>query len=207
MASHSVTKAKLADGTELEEPEAIEGYLYRLKMKTGARTSVYVSSHDGNLFIMQPANAYPPAIPQAQAIRASSDTDSVQEQPRYTREDEVRRGASQILQSTGYLDLRDIFVVRRPSKHHRSSEHSTPPSAYPRDRDDVVDDSFASLDPSHEEDSDCEEPGGEAHLLAHENSQHLKLKRTFEVVLRTGAVVFFEVCIKYFRNLCTSVTK
>lgn len=197
VATHIITKARLADGSELEEPEGIEGYLYRLKLKTQARTNVYISSHDGYLFTLQTAHANPPPIPQANSLGDSTDASSAPTS--YTREDEIRRAASQILKSSGYMDLRDIVEVRRPSKHKGATASSHSPHHSPESTNDTNapgherDDDFPSPDPSHEVDSDSEEPGGEAHLAAHPNTPHLKLKRTFELVLRSGMILRFEV--------------
>ncbi|KAF8318969.1 hypothetical protein DL93DRAFT_2028153, partial [Clavulina sp. PMI_390] len=145
IAQHSVTKAKLADGTVLEEPESIEGYVYRLKPKSGARVNIYLSSHEGNLFVAHPDRAFPPPIPQAQTVWDSDDDPKPDEEPElFTRDGETKRCASQILHSQGYVDLRDIYLVRRSSK--LESHHVAP----------------------------------------------LKLKRSFEIIFRTGSIVRFE---------------
>ena len=48
-ARHSTSMLKLSDGSNLEEPPCIEGYLYRLGRKQGkaSREQVYVYSFDG----------------------------------------------------------------------------------------------------------------------------------------------------------------
>lgn len=49
-----------ATGKTLREPPAIEGFLWRVKAASGALTRVYVSTHDGLLFVSRPSRAYPP---------------------------------------------------------------------------------------------------------------------------------------------------
>lgn len=144
----------------MEEPEAIEGYLYRLKPKSQARTSVYLSSHGGNIFVTKPAHAFPPPIPQA---RVSSNDAEFRSIPpfAYSLEDEKRRVSSQILNSIGCVDLRDVVVVRRASlashtETNPASSTGTSPGMHDR-----MDDNAASQDMGAEEDSDMEEPGGD----------------------------------------------
>ena len=180
----------MADGTEIEEPEAIEGYLYRLKPKSEARMSVYLSSHGGNIFVTKPAHAFPPPIPQA---RVSPEFSSIPPFA-YSLEDEKRRVSSQILNSIGCVDLRDILVVRRASlashtETNPASSTGTSPGTQNR-----MDDNATSQDMGAEEDSDMEEPGGETYLQSHKNSYRLRQKRTLEVTLQAGVTVRFEVC-------------
>lgn len=148
---------------------------------------MYLSSHDGNLFVTQPAHAFPPPIPQARVVPGDADFGSVSPFA-FTREDERRRVSSQILNSSGYVDLRDVLVVRRTSLVTRAETRSNLPSrgSHTHDRVDVNSDLVS-------EDSDTEDPGGEAYLLSHKNSHRLKQKRTLEIVLQAGTAVRFEV--------------
>lgn len=182
VARHSLTKARLADGTDLMEPPSIEGYLYRIKPSTQTRSNIYVSSHDGNLFTMTPAHAFPPPVPQLPeelTIKSESKNSAL------TREIEVTRGAQQILHATGYVDIRDISVVRR------ASEILTPQSCPALGEGEMIlqlpDDSDL-LDMPNEHD-----PGGEEFLSQSTDWANERLKRSFELVMRSGAVMRFEV--------------
>lgn len=190
-----MTKAKLGDGTDIEEPEAIEGYLYRLKPKSQTRTNVYISSHDGRLFVTQSARAFPPPIPQARIALGDAEVDSIPPCAR-SQADEKRRISSQILNASGCVDLRDILIVRRVSlaSHAGTNPKSqtTAPSTHGRMGDNIV-------SPPGEvgpEDSEMEEPGGATHLLSHKDPHRLRQKRILEVTLRTGVTVRFEVCAR-----------
>jgi len=172
----------------MEEPEAIEGYLYQLKPKSQARTSVYLSSHGGNIFVTKPAHAFPPPIPQARVSSNDAEFSSIPPFA-YSLEDEKRRVSSQILNSIGCVDLRDVVVVRRASHTETNPASSTGTSPGAHDR---MDDNAPSQDMGAE-DSDMEEPGGETYLQSHKNSYRLRQKRTLEVTLQAGVTVRFEV--------------
>ena len=63
MAQHFPTRLVLRDGRTLVEPAAVEGYLQHIHHKTGARTRMYVSTHDGNVYTTTSPKAHPPAPP------------------------------------------------------------------------------------------------------------------------------------------------
>lgn len=221
IASHSITKTRLTDGSIIEEPPSIEGYLYRLKSKTQARSNVYVVSHDGNLFTNSPSHAYPPPVPRIPvAIDEGDDNknDTTCTTPSEAPfsppsiEDDIRRGARQILNSSGYVDMRDILVVRRAIKPRTTSSEIHPSSTIESIGDGLGDglplrqsssdtrreragEDFPALDPSYEEDSDLEDPGGDFHLSKVMDRDFLRSKRSFEVVMRSGTTVRFEVRI------------
>lgn len=45
---------------EMKEPHSVEGFLWRVKAVSGSLTRVYVSTHDGLLFVSRPSRAFPP---------------------------------------------------------------------------------------------------------------------------------------------------
>jgi hypothetical protein len=153
---------------------------------------VYLSSHDGNLFVTQPAHAFPPPIPQARVVPDDADFSSMVSFA-YSQEDEKHRVSSQILNSSGYVDLRDVLFVRRTSLAARAETNSKLPTRASCTHDHM--DINASSRDQASDDSDIEEPGGEAYLLSHKNSRRLRQKRTLEIVLQTGVTVRFEVRI------------
>ena len=50
-AEHPTGKVRLPSGGSMDEPPAIEGYLWRVKAVSGALTRIYVTSQDGHIFI------------------------------------------------------------------------------------------------------------------------------------------------------------
>lgn len=55
-------ESKAKSAVRLVEPPGIEGYLTRVKTK-GVNDRVYLSSHDGHLFVCRPSSAHPPEPP------------------------------------------------------------------------------------------------------------------------------------------------
>jgi hypothetical protein len=52
---------------------------------------------------------------------------------------------------------------------------------------------FPECDPLEESDSDSDDPGGDDYLDTRDDKATLKLKRTFEVEMRSGSIIRFEV--------------
>ncbi|KAG9035602.1 hypothetical protein FRB95_011008 [Tulasnella sp. JGI-2019a] len=187
-ARHAATKVVLNDGTKLSEPPSVEGYLYRIKANTQTRTQIYVSSHDGNLFTLSPANSYAPAPPEPPIVLIDKDAKTDEDK----RTAELRRGAQQIFHSDGYIDLRSIMAVRRATQ-------ATVPRFALQDSGNIQDVNLLQSDdeshppePEHPSLSDAEDTGGDEFLNTHPNKQRLKLKRSFDLTLRTGHVIRFE---------------
>ncbi|PWN53842.1 hypothetical protein IE53DRAFT_95973 [Violaceomyces palustris] len=59
-ARHYPTSVRLVTGETLDEPPAIEGYLWRVKPVSGALTRLYVTTHDSHAFVNRPSRAFPP---------------------------------------------------------------------------------------------------------------------------------------------------
>ncbi|KIM21701.1 hypothetical protein M408DRAFT_333312 [Serendipita vermifera MAFF 305830] len=134
VAEHFPTKISLGNNTVLHEPPAIEGYLYRYKTTTHIRDPVYLSTHNGNIFFLNPNSAHPPLPPTAAleepleaeegnpttiggttgaGTGASVSSHGPKPHSTVTRASEVQRGASQILNAKLFLDMRNIVSVRR----------------------------------------------------------------------------------------------
>lgn len=68
MAMHYPTTVRLpqtstSPAVRLSEPPAIEGYLTRHRPKSNTTERIYLSSHDGHLFLCRPSSAHPPEPP------------------------------------------------------------------------------------------------------------------------------------------------
>lgn len=185
---HLPTRLHLKDGTRLDEPPAIEGYLERVKPNSQLKQLVYLTTHDGYLFALTGAHANPPAppdIPLADTGINGSDT---------LREAEVMRGARQILAAIGMTDLRNVVAVRRAFQ------------LLPSSRDDGVSGMGRETSPSEDMDgfwdhaerstSDDEDEGGADVLSKSRDKGRLRMRRSFELLLTSGYVVRFEVRIK-----------
>ncbi len=58
LARHAQTQVTFKDGTHIVEPASVEGYLYRIKPGSQSRSIIYLSSHDGSLFLMPLSISY-----------------------------------------------------------------------------------------------------------------------------------------------------
>ncbi|KAG6896455.1 hypothetical protein C0992_008178 [Termitomyces sp. T32_za158] len=177
-ADHHPTHVHLKNGTRLYEPPAIEGYVERIRTNSQMRQSLYLSTHDGNLFVMTPNHAYPPSPPGLATIIGDIDTyaDSL-------RKTENHRGALQVMYAIGVNDLRDILVIRRASHPVPEAMHRETPNSQNFDI-------WASLPIEPEERTlvDDEDEGGEEGLNKVEDKIHLRTRRSFELLLTTGHV-------------------
>jgi hypothetical protein len=183
LGAHFPTSVLMSDGTQLQEPPAIEGYLDRIKPNSQAKQPTYLATHDGNLFCLSPALAHPPSPPGLYATR-----NNTTENPPTLRQAEVRRGALQILDANGVSDLRDILAVRRafqivpPTSHDEAGNRG--------------DDSWARIwtaSRPESSDSDDEDQGGDDGFAAGQDKPRLRMKRAFELLLKNGHLVRFEV--------------
>ena len=178
MEQHRPVRVRLKDGTRLDEPPGVEGYLDRIRPTSQIRHSMYISTHDGYLFFLDAAQALtpnPPGLPPS-----STDTTDL-------RKGEVLRGAQQILRATGLTDLRNVLAVRRAfqlvpiqteeiTSGHAGSEESeqlwAQPESFEDDHDDI---------------------GGEDGLNQARDRMQRRLRRSFELLLTSGQVVRLEV--------------
>lgn len=171
---HNPSKLHLKDGTRLDEPFGIEGYLDRIKPATQTKQPVYLATHDGFLFTMSPEHAYPPLPP-------GSSPESLS--PKELRGAEVGRGAKQILSAHGVVDLRNILAVRR-------AFHQTPNHTH---EDTSNDDEVGVWQELERTESDDEDRGGEEVLGTVPDKPRKHMRRSFELLMTTGHVVRLEV--------------
>jgi len=105
--------------------------------------------------------------------------------PEALREDEVRRGAKQVLAARDVTDLRAVVAVRRafrPVFLPSQPEHgSTGPDSGVEEQDGEV---------THEE-TDTQDVGGDAGLTG--DVTIVRMRRCFELVMKTGHIMRFEV--------------
>jgi hypothetical protein len=107
-ARHQPIWAKLEDGTVVQEPPGIEGYLIRHKTAAAPQDNVYIATHDGNVFTANTSNAHPPLQP---STAQSSPRDLFPELHEAHLDSERHRMALFIQNSTGCVDLRDLEVI------------------------------------------------------------------------------------------------
>lgn len=194
MRRHYPTRLHMKDGTRLDEPPAIEGYLDRIRPNSQLKQSLYLVTHDGYLFTLAPAHAHQPPVPGGvvKAPPAFGSTLSAMGPPGTTetrRRSEVRRGQLQILEATGMSDLRSIVAVRRafqliPAQRERI------------DASQLTDweDSQGFWEQLDRSESDDEDAGGEVAMTRAKDKARLRLRRSFELLLTSGRVIRFEVC-------------
>lgn len=184
LANHFLSHIHLSNGRHLDEPPALEGYLDRVRPNTQTKQQVYVSIHNGNLFILNTNSAFPPMPPGLTPIS------NVYEYSQTLRHTEIRRGINQILSATGVCDLRTILLVRRASHPTSAHMHSE------KERN-IEDSSWFNTWSASEEVTEMDEgdEGGEEGLSKGNDRTHLKVRRSLELLLTTGHIVRFEVGI------------
>ncbi|KAF5389237.1 hypothetical protein D9757_003483 [Collybiopsis confluens] len=109
MAEHRYAFVHLKDRSRFYEPPAIEGYVDRIKPNTNTKQSLYLVTHEGNLYVLHPSNPHPPMPFGAAPEPVGPGVDYAQE----LQMSEVRRGIRQLSDATGVVDLRSILAVRR----------------------------------------------------------------------------------------------
>ncbi|KAI0754967.1 Pleckstrin homology domain-containing protein [Daedaleopsis nitida] len=191
MVRHLPTRLHMKDGTRLDEPPAVEGYLDRIRPNSQLKQSIYLVTHDGYLFALTPARAHQPSPPGATATGPiPSQSVSIATDPNMedtVRRAEVRRGQLQIMEATGMSDLRSIVAVRRAFQLlPPQQEQVEPPTAADWEDSEGF---WAQVERSEDDDDDV---GGEAGLAASKDKAHLRMRRSFELVLTSGRVVRYE---------------
>lgn len=173
----------------VEEPPAIEGYAHMTR-KRSRRTQVYLSTHDGFLCSLPTENSVMPPTP--------TDVNTFSKREEEIQKDERRRLRLQLVHARGFWDMRDILVVRRAS--HPATQDG---EEQPQQMDGQRMNSSTVLLGSEEEvmvapevrrsGSDIEDEGGDTGMAKAANKTRLKMHRSFEVVLKNGKVLRFEV--------------
>lgn len=171
----------MKDHHQLSEPPSVEGYVSRVKPGSGTREEIYLTVHNGLLFTLAPGGAHAPNPPGAISVPQDSDRDA-----RVLRQEEIRRGAAQVLAARGVMDLRAVIAVRRafrPVPHPNEQEHE---SMQP----DIEESGHLEEEVVREE-SDNRDDGGDAGLTGDVTT--IRMRRCFELVMKSGNVVRFEV--------------
>ncbi|KAI0086533.1 hypothetical protein BDY19DRAFT_995822 [Irpex rosettiformis] len=175
---HRATRLILKDGTRLDEPLGIEGYVERIRPNSSFKEALYLSTHDGYIFFLAPSQANPPSPP-------GPPDESLKLEDLRTAE--AMRGARQILHAAHMSDLRDIVAVRRAtqlvSQHIEQVNVKDTPEW--EDEENFWE-NVASFDEDHED------PGGSEGLAKAGDKARLRVRRSFELLFVTGQVVKFE---------------
>ncbi|RPD62431.1 hypothetical protein L226DRAFT_544250 [Lentinus tigrinus ALCF2SS1-7] len=189
---HYPTRLHMKDGTRLDEPPAVEGYLDRIRPNSQLKQSLYLVTHDGYLFTLAPTHAHQPPPPGAAvntpvASGTAFSTTSLPGSTETRRKSEVRRGQLQILEATGMSDLRNIVAVRRAFQFipHQREQIEAPQLNDWEDSETF----WAQVDRSE---SDDEDAGGEIGIARARDKARLRLRRSFELLLTSGRVIRFE---------------
>ncbi|KAI0632122.1 Pleckstrin homology domain-containing protein [Trametes polyzona] len=197
---HLPTRLRMRDGTRLDEPLAVEGFVDRIRPNSQLKQSLYLATHDGYLFFVNPARAHPPPAPGAPELPAAppmgsaftdSGTGGGLDPTDTRRKAEVRRGQLQILEANAVADLRSIVAVRRAFQFiPRQTEHVD----LGVDERGTADweDSDAFWAEVERSESDDEDAGGDVGLARAKDRMRTKLRRSFELVLTSGRVLRFE---------------
>lgn len=177
---HRTTRVHLKDGTRLDEPAGVEGYLDRIRPNLQFKEALYLATHDGYIFFANAAQAYPPPPP--------GPPPEVND-PGALRRSEALRGERQVLAANGMCDLRSVVAVRRAFQ------------AIPRHTEQVDfrdhpewEDTPGFWEAVEQDDEDHRDPGGPKGLAKTSDAAKMRLRRSFELVLKSGRVVRFEVC-------------
>lgn len=184
MTEHYPTFLYLKNGRVLVQPPAIEGYVERIRPNTQTKQSLYLVSHNGNLFTLSPQQAQPPSPPGSALMLGN-----IEEYKQTLMKVEIERGIYQIMHANAVCGLRSIIAVRRAS-------HVVPQHHHDQKDDHLAEESFwfnVWSRADERTDSDDEDEGGEEGLSKISNRPLLRMKRSFELLLNTGRVVRFEV--------------
>ncbi|KAI0029172.1 hypothetical protein K488DRAFT_57005, partial [Vararia minispora EC-137] len=176
----------LQDGSRLYEPQPIEGFLSRVKPRSRQSQEVYLTVHDGLLFTLIPSRANQPLPPGVAPLPSFGDNKTNYHET--LRLDEVRRGARQVALARGVMDLRQVLVVRRAFQVVPAPYEPTDVPAPGNATESVGLSVVAERDEGDELDT-----GGEAGLQRRGGDRgYARMRRCFELVMKTGEVVRFE---------------
>jgi hypothetical protein len=195
LAEHAPSHLHLKNGNRLHEPPSIEGFLDRIKPNTPGKQSLYLSTHEGNLFISTSQHAYPPSPP-----GLAPEIEDLDEYAQALRQSEIERGAMQIMHASGVNDLRSILIIRRAFHYIPQSRHHEQESS--QDNDIMFGIWSQSEERTPEDDEDV---GGDEALALTSDKGKLRLRRSFELLMTSGNVVRFEVSsFRPSTNVCFS---
>lgn len=184
MAEHTTPPLHVQDDNHLSEPPGVEGYVTHIRTASGTREEVYLTVHNGLLFTLGPAHAHAPNPPGVVPVPVDPNQDARET----LREEEVRRGVGQIMAARGVTDLRAVIAVRRAFRPvfipNQLEQDPTRPDSGEEERD-------LNVEVVYEE-SDTRDVGGIEGLTGDVTT--MRMRRCFELVMKTGYVIRFEVC-------------
>lgn len=181
----------------MTEPPGIEGYLTRVKVATSNHQPVYLATHDGLLFTLPPSNANPPKPPGLAPQPSGPGTEDFYST---LREEEIRRGSSQVFHARNVMDLRDIVAVRRAFSLVPIASEAMEESRRPPWSDD--DDGPVEVERLPEDEEDVGGDEGLSKLGPGTARDHAKMRRGFELLLQTGKVIRYEVILPLIIDIC-----
>jgi hypothetical protein len=174
------------NGIKVSQPPSIEGYVDLIHPATQAKQPVYLSTHEGLIFVLSRSQAHPPLPP-------GVDLTGV-----HKKADEVKRGALQIAEAFGMFDVRNILAIRRAFQLV-PNRLAQPPAGKgkEKDLDEWANAWVAEEGPAIEQEvaaeNEDEDEGGEGGLLKAADKGRLKTRRSFELLLKSGSIFRFEV--------------
>ena len=203
IAEHYPTHIVLPDGSYFNEPPSIEGYVYTSNFSS-LRSLVYLTTHNNYLFNLRPSRAHPPDPPGAVAASLGAEDEDELELELDTvtgkkQLKELKRGREQILAADGFADLRDIAFVRRALSNDGPEDEAYQNSETRSTRTIIVErlkKRFLLVEAA--EPVDEYDVGGDEYMSKTGNKSLLRMRRSFELVMRSGQVLQFEVRILTF---------
>ena len=194
IAEHYPTQVHLKDGEWLEEPPSVEGFVYTVDAKTQRRTQLFLSTHDNYLFRVPFNRAVSPSSP--------SDLKNYSKNEKDLRKEEASRLRSQVINSKAFWDLRHVLVVRRASHiYGKMNDPNVPTDSTASFNHDISNEQLLSrleegVSNVLRNDSDMEDEGGDDGLAKAKNKSKIRMYRSFELVLKNGRILRFEVSFR-----------
>jgi hypothetical protein len=179
---HRSTRVVLKDGTRLDEPSGIEGYVDRIRPNSQTKQAIYISTHDGYIFFLPTAHANPPQPPGPPDEDMQADN---------LRRAEALRGGRQILYASRMSDLRDIIAVRRATQLVPRHKEEVNVSDTPEWED--IEGFWENVESFDEDHRDVGGDDGLAKISKVSEKAQMRVRRSFELLFKTGQVVRFEV--------------
>ena len=159
---HYSTHLRDEKGEKFCEPEAVEGFAFSIKGLAQMRMLVYLSTHDGYLFLLSSSQSYTPLSPAALSTFSHHNANDL-------RNAELARQRSQLLFAQGFWDLKDIVEVRHATRS--------------KTKQGLI---------QEQESADRSIGLGEGDGEESEVVTHSRAHRSFELVLNNGEVLRFE---------------
>ena len=194
-------------GHVLYEPPAVEGFVLRLRPVSGTAVRMYLSEHQGLLFLLRESRSYMPDAHDGLPLVAALEDSRVDRLRTYAgrfRDRERHRTQAQIRYSEGFIDMRELRAIRSlgtdvalstdlsPTEVRaaRTDASALPPSHLQTvyDYDGSRDKLEALLDFPTENDGGMGTEG----LNASSDRSHTRALRQFELIFENGRGMTFE---------------